>query len=48
MSQTTAKEALERLQPLVGEWTVEAIPPGGEPWPGEARQRSNGTTHVLT
>ena len=37
MDQPTAEEALERLEPLVGEWRLEAIPPGGEPWPGEAR-----------
>jgi len=37
MSQPTAEEALKELEPLVGEWSVEATPPGGEPWPGEAR-----------
>jgi hypothetical protein len=37
MDQPTAEEALQRLEVLVGEWTQEAIPPGGEPWPGEAR-----------
>lgn len=37
MDQPTAEEALKRLEPLVGEWTMEARPPGGEPWPGEAR-----------
>lgn len=37
MDQPTAEEALKALEPLVGEWTLEAIPPGGEPWPGEAR-----------
>jgi hypothetical protein len=36
MDQPTAEEALERLQVLVGEWTQEATPPGGEPWPGVA------------
>ena len=25
---------LRSLEPLVGEWTMEARPPGGEPWPG--------------
>jgi hypothetical protein len=30
-------EALKALEPLVGEWKVEAIGPDGEPWPGEAR-----------
>jgi hypothetical protein len=37
MDQPTAEEALARLEPLVGEWTFEAIPPGGEPWPGGGR-----------
>lgn len=34
MAQPTADEALRRLEPLVGEWMLEASPPGGEPWPG--------------
>jgi hypothetical protein len=25
---------LGALEPLVGEWSMEATPPGGEPWPG--------------
>ena len=37
MDQPTAEEALKRLEPLVGEWTHEAKPPDGPPWPGEAR-----------
>ncbi len=37
MDQPTAEEALKVLQPLVGEWVVEAGPPEGEPWPGEGR-----------
>ena len=37
MEQPTAEQALKKLDPLVGEWTLEAGPPGGEPWPGEAR-----------
>src|SRR5215218_9042747 len=37
MDQPTAEEALKRLEPLVGEWTLEAKPPDGPPWPGEAR-----------
>ena len=37
MDQPTAGDALKRLEVLVGEWTQEATPPGGEPWPGEAR-----------
>ncbi|MGH2763579.1 MAG: hypothetical protein ACRDLD_13545 [Thermoleophilaceae bacterium] len=36
MDQPSAEEALKKLEPLIGEWTLEAIPPGGEPWPGEA------------
>jgi len=37
MDQPTAEKALQELEVLVGEWTQEAIPPDGEPWPGEAR-----------
>jgi len=37
IDQPTAEQALKELEPLIGEWTMEAIPPGGEPWPGEAR-----------
>ena len=37
MDQPTAEEALGQLEPLVGEWTLEAKPPDGPPWPGEAR-----------
>jgi hypothetical protein len=37
MDQPTAEEALRKLEPLVGEWRVTAISPGGEPWPGEGR-----------
>jgi hypothetical protein len=37
MDQPTAEKALKELEPLVGEWALEAILPGGEPWPGEAR-----------
>jgi hypothetical protein len=36
MDQPTAQEALKRLEPLLGEWTLEAKPPEGPPWPGEA------------
>ena len=31
--------ALERLDALIGEWTMEAAPPDGPNWPGEARVR---------
>lgn len=37
MDQPTAGEALKQLEPLLGEWTLEAKPPDGPPWPGEAR-----------
>jgi hypothetical protein len=37
MKQPTAEEALARLEPLVGEWTLEAQPPSGDPWPGGGR-----------
>jgi hypothetical protein len=37
MDQPTAGEALKRLEELVGEWILEAKPPDGPPWPGEAR-----------
>jgi hypothetical protein len=28
---------MDQLEALVGEWTMEAGPPDGDPWPGEAR-----------
>ncbi|HEU5241060.1 MAG TPA: hypothetical protein VFU25_03525, partial [Ornithinibacter sp.] len=34
MDQPTAGDALRALEPLVGEWTVEARWPDGKPWPG--------------
>jgi hypothetical protein len=37
MDQPTAEVALQELEVLIGQWTMEATPPGGEPWPGEAR-----------
>ena len=37
MDQPTAQAALKKLEPLVGEWILEAGPPGGEPWPGGGR-----------
>ena len=37
MDQPTAEDAVRRLEPLVGEWTLEASPPEGPPWPGDAR-----------
>ncbi len=36
MDQPTAEQALQRLEPLIGEWTLEAIGSDGQPWPGEA------------
>jgi hypothetical protein len=32
-----SSEARKRLEVLVGEWTLEAEPPGGPPWPGGGR-----------
>lgn len=37
MDQPTAEQALQRLEPLVGQWSLEAGPPGGPAWPGDAR-----------
>lgn len=34
MDQPTAEQALRELEPLVGEWILEARYPGEEPWPG--------------
>ncbi len=36
IDQPTAEQALKELELLVGTWTMEATPPGGPPWPGEA------------
>jgi hypothetical protein len=36
IDQPTAEQALKKMEVLVGEWSLEAIPPDGEPWPGEA------------
>src|SRR6516162_460275 len=37
IDQPRAEDALKKLEPLVGEWILEAASPDGEPWPGEAR-----------
>jgi hypothetical protein len=37
VDQTTAEEALKKLEPPLGEWALEAKSPDGEPWPGEGR-----------
>jgi len=37
MSESTNTAARERLEALVGEWTLEAGPPGGPAWPGGGR-----------
>jgi hypothetical protein len=37
VQQPARNPALERLDALVGEWALEAGPPGGPRWPGEAR-----------
>ena len=34
MVQTGGDRTLERLGALVGQWTMEARPPAGSPWPG--------------
>ena len=34
MDQPTAEEALRQLEPLVGEWTLQAKWASGDPWPG--------------
>ncbi|MGH2786191.1 MAG: hypothetical protein ACRDJ1_13095 [Actinomycetota bacterium] len=34
MDQQTAEQALRALEPLVGEWSLEATWPNGEKWPG--------------
>ena len=37
MSGSVDTEARERLEALVGEWTLQAQPPDGPPWPGGGR-----------
>jgi hypothetical protein len=37
MEQSARNPALDRLDALIGKWTMEAGPPGGPLWPGEAR-----------
>ena len=39
MDQPTTESMLKELDRFVGEWTMTAGPPGGPPWPGEARVR---------
>jgi hypothetical protein len=34
MEQPTAGQALRELEPLVGQWNIEATWPDGTPWPG--------------
>lgn len=36
IDQPTAEDALRKLDPLVGAWTLVAVGPDGEQWPGEA------------
>jgi hypothetical protein len=36
LDQPTAENALKELAVLVGKWKMEATPPGGPPWPGDA------------
>jgi hypothetical protein len=40
MDQPTAEEALRALEPLVGDWSVEAITPPGAPWGGATGRAS--------
>jgi hypothetical protein len=37
MGESTNTAARGRLEALVGEWAIEAGPPGGPPWPGGGR-----------
>jgi hypothetical protein len=37
MDQPTAEQALRKLEPLIGEWSMEAKSASGEPWPGGGR-----------
>jgi hypothetical protein len=37
MNESTDTAARERLEALIGEWALEAGPPGGPPWPGAGR-----------
>jgi hypothetical protein len=37
VDQPTAESALRKLDPLIGEWALQASSPGGEPWPGGGR-----------
>jgi hypothetical protein len=37
MATPSKNAAVEALEPLVGEWSMEATPPGGPPWPGGGR-----------
>ena len=37
MDQPTAEDALRMLEPLIGEWSLQMIPPGGEPAEAEGR-----------
>jgi hypothetical protein len=37
VDQPTAEQALRQLEPLVGDWTLDAKSADGEPWPGGGR-----------
>jgi hypothetical protein len=39
MDRPGAETSLRELERFVGEWTLTAAPPGGPPWPGQARVR---------
>lgn len=37
MPESSGNVRIEDLEPLIGEWRMDASPPGGPPWPGEGR-----------
>jgi hypothetical protein len=39
LDQPNVEAMRKELDRFVGEWTLQAIPPGGPPWPGEGRVR---------
>ena len=50
IDQPIAQDALKKLEPLLGEWALEASSPDGEPWPGEGRasfQWHESRTHLV-
>jgi hypothetical protein len=39
VEKSSRNAALQRLDDLVGEWTMQAAPPGDPPWPGQGMVR---------